>query len=171
MTLMEMYMQKEAALRADDAALAFFQKAKKYGDPEAEALAKRIAKGEAQGGLPGLMGKIEQRAKKEGRTVTRKPRLSPDKQGGQDVAGGLWGRADMLSRTHLGVGANTAAGIGGTALLGGGALLARRLGRKSGMQRFTAAMKKNRGKLLAGAGAAGAAGGLAAYLRNRKNSK
>lgn len=73
------------------------------------------------------------------------------------------------SRIDAGIGA--AAGVTGAALLGGGALAARKLmAKKSLGARLGGALKKNRKALaLGGAGAAGLAG-LAAY-RQRKNRK
>ena len=58
---------------------------------------------------------------------------------------------------------------GGVAALGGLAALAARASRKSGKERFVAALKKNRGAIAAGAGAAAVGGGALAAYRARRN--
>ena len=137
MTLMEQYMEKEAA----------------------------------QARLPGPTGfnAVGVKAREVGRNIGSAVRGEAAKQKhiAQSIAGkGPGGAAQQLTLRAAGQGAAA------TALLGGGALAARKLfARKSGMQRFKAALKNNRGKIMAGAGAAGAAGGIAAFLRNRNKNK
>lgn len=132
MTLMEMYMEKQA-MKALPA--------------------------------PTGMNAVGVKAREIGRNVGSAVRGEAAKQ--KYIAQSLFGKGPGGAAQGLTLRA-AGQGAAGTALLGGGALLARKLmARKSGMQRFKAALKNNRGKIMAGAGAAGAAGGIAAYLRNR----
>lgn len=68
-------------------------------------------------------------------------------------------------RNEAGRNMRIAGGLAAAGALGGGALLARRMMRKTVGQKLVGALKANRNALAVGGAAAGAAGGLAAYRK------
>lgn len=164
MTLIEQYMnmgiEKEAANAAVLEAIGKGLGAKHVAEQVGQRFIGKSSKGvgkalqQAEGDVvAGMKNRL-----KKGQTISR---ISKN----QEVAGGALGRADMKARTATGMGLGGLAGTAG--LLGGGAMLAKKmLAKKTMGQKLIGALKANRKALAIGGGAAAGLGGLAAYKKS-----